>query len=485
MAEIQRETAKKPFPTWKEWLYGTGTLGFTMCNSVMNTFYFYFLTNVVMMAPGFMAIVTTVSRFAGVFYAPIKGVIMGKAEWKAGKYGVYLKWFEPLSRLLMCLCFVNIQASQTVQFIYYVGIFVVASFLSTFVDTAALAALPYITQDNQQRVRLSSKRSVVATLGQVIYSLITVKLVAAIGQGDQGKGYLWVYIIYSIVAVIGYNLTAQVCIKDYDFYKVAEAGEKEKAKLEADKASAPVEKKDSIPVSVYINSYLKNPAPLVLFLGDACKASASLLYAGAITYYLTYYVGEPDKLTLFLFTANMSMLIGSWCCPLSVKLFGRKMTNILAYGGFGVALIVAHYVGVGQAWGITTFVGIGRFFSGLNASIKGAFYVDIGDDYEYKTGYNLTPFFMSMGGLSWTLASVLCGGIVGGTLAKVGFNAAEAVTQPMLDAMLNLVTFIPGIPLAIGTVLFAVGYNLTDKHMEPVRAELAKRRAAKAAEKAE
>ena len=81
-----------------------------------------------------------------------------------------------------------------------------------------------------------------------------------------------------------------------------------------------------------------------------------------------------------------------------------------------------------------------------------------------------------MGGLSWTIASVCCGTIVGGTLARVGFNAAAEVTQPMLDAMLNLMTFIPGIPLAIGTVIFILGYNLTDKKMAPIRAELAERR---------
>ncbi len=451
-----------------------------MCNSVMNTFYFYFLTNVVMMSPGFMAIVTTVSRFAGVFYAPIKGVVLGKAEWKAGKYGMYLKWFEPISRILMVLCFVNIQANQTVQFIYYVGIFVIASFFSTFVDTAALASLPFITQDNQQRVRLSSKRSVVATIGQVLYSLITVKLVASLGNGDQGKGYLMVYIIYSIVAIVGYNITAQVCIKDYDFYKVSGS-----AAANVAETKQPVKEKENIPAKIYINAYLKNPAPVVLFLGDACKASASLVYGGAATYYLTYYVKNINALTMFLFVANMGLLVGSWCCPLSVKLVGRKWTNVLAYGGFGVCLILGHFIGVGTAWGITAAVGAGRFFSGLNASIIGAMNVDIADDYEYKTGYSLTPFFMSMGGLGWTLASVVTGGIVGGTLAKVGFDAAKEVTQPMLDAMLNLMTFIPGIPLAIGTVLFIVGYNLTDKHMDMVRAELEKRRAAKAAEKAE
>ena len=111
-------------------------------------------------------------------------------------------------------------------------------------------------------------------------------------------------------------------------------------------------------------------------------------------------------------------------------------------------------------------------------------YVDVADAYEYKSGFSLTAFFMSMGGLAWIVSGVLTGGVVGGTLAKAGFNAAEAVTQTQLDAMLNLMTFIPGIPLAIGTVLFIIGYNLTDKRMEQIRPELEKRRAEKAAEAA-
>ena len=476
MAEVQRESAKTPLPVWKEWFFGTGTLGMTMCNSVMNTFYFYFLTNVVMMAPALMAIITTVSRFASVFYAPIKGVIMGKKEWKRGKYGVYLKFWEPLGRAVMVLCFVNMQASQSVQFIYYVGIFVIAGFLLSFPDTATLASMQFLTTDAQQAVRLSSKKSVVATFGQVLSSLLTVRLVVAFGQGDQGKGYFMVYLTYSILAVIGYWLTSGIVLKNYDFYKVQDAGLEEKARIEREKKAAEEANKEKIPFSVYLKAYTTNFSPIALMIGDACKASASLLYSGSITYYLTYYVGDASKLTLFLFTANMGLLLGSWCCPTCVRLFGRKMTNVFAYGGFGVALILAHFIGVGEAWAIIMFVGIGRFFSGLNASIVGAFYVDIADEYEYRSGYNMTPFFMSMGGLSWTIASVCCGTIVGGTLARVGFNAAAEVTQPMLDAMLNLMTFIPGIPLAIGTVIFVLGYNLTDKKMAPIRAELAERR---------
>ena len=474
MSEKQRETASKEFPQWKEWFIGTGTLGFTMCNSVMNTFYFFFLTNVVQMSPAFMAIVTTVSRFAGVFYAPIKGVIMDKAEWKSGKYSVYMKWFEPIGRILMCLCFVNVQASQTVQFIYYVGIFVVAGFFLTFPDTAALGAIRLVAKTPDAAVRMSSKKSVVATAGQVLYSLVTVSLVALLGKGDQGKGYLWVYILYSAIAIIGYQLTAAIVTKDYDLYKVDNAKKEEKA----------VEEKVKIPFSTYIKSYTHSFAPISLLIGDACKASASLLYAGAITYYLTYYVQQPEKLTPFLMTANISMLVGSYCCPFVAKLVGKKWTNVISYGGFGLFLILGYFVGVGTALGITACVGAGRFCSGLNASIIGAYYIDMAEDYENKCGVNMTSFYMSVGGLSWTLASVFCGTIVGTTLAKVGFSATAPVTQPMLDAMLRLNTLIPGIPLAIGTVIFALGYNLTDKHMEKVHAELQAKKAA-AAEKAE
>ncbi len=476
MAELQRPSADKPFAQWREWFFGAGTLGMTMCNSVTNTFYFYFLTNIVMMSPALMAVITTISRFISCFYAPIKGVMLGKLEWKTGKYGTYLKFFEPFGRAIMILCFVNVQASPAVQFIYYVGVFVISGFMLSFVDTAALASLQYITKDPLQSVRLSSKRSVVATLGQVLSSLLTVRLVAAIGQGDQGKGYFVVYLIYSIVACIGYQLVEAICVKDYDFYKVQEAGEIERAKLQkADEEPAP--EKEKIPFSIYIKAYTSNTSPISLLLGDACKASATLLYTGSITYYMTYYVKQPDKLTMFLFLANIGMLIGSYCCPICVKLFGRKATNVLSYGGFAVSLICGHFIGVGQAWAIILFVALGRFFSGLNGSIIGAFYVDIGDEFEYRTGYSIAPFFMSMGGLSWSIASVCVGTIVGSTLARVGFSATAEITQPMLDAMLNLVTLIPGIPLAIGTVIFLFGYNLTDKRMAPIREELAKRRA--------
>ena len=135
-----------------------------------------------------------------------------------------------------------------------------------------------MTKDPLQSVRLSSKRSVVATLGQVLSSLLTVRLVAAIGQGDQGKGYFTVYLIYSIVACIGYQLVARICIQDYDFYKVAQAGEKEREKLTKKAEEQPT--KNKVPFKIYIKAYTSNLSPLSLLIGDACKASATLLYSG-------------------------------------------------------------------------------------------------------------------------------------------------------------------------------------------------------------
>ena len=90
MAEKQRPESQHPLSEAKKWAFGGGSMISTMTNSINNTFYYYFLTNVVGMSAALMGLVTTLSRAVGLVYGPISGAIMQRKEWKYGKYRTWL-----------------------------------------------------------------------------------------------------------------------------------------------------------------------------------------------------------------------------------------------------------------------------------------------------------------------------------------------------------------------------------------------------------
>ena len=97
MAEKRRPESQHPLSEAKKWAFGGGSMISTMTNSINNTFYYYFLTNVVGMSAALMGLVTTLSRAVGLIYGPISGAIMQRKEWKYGKYRTWLMFFYPAS----------------------------------------------------------------------------------------------------------------------------------------------------------------------------------------------------------------------------------------------------------------------------------------------------------------------------------------------------------------------------------------------------
>ena len=302
MAEKQRPESQHPLSEAKKWAFGGGSMISTMTNSINNTFYYYFLTNVVGMSAALMGLVTTLSRAVGLIYGPISGAIMQRKEWKYGKYRTWLMFFYPASIVFFAMAYVNVQASPWVQWAYYFGVYIIAMLFGAYAEKAQLSLVPLMAHSQKERLELTSKRSAIATFGTVLYSLITVPLVTKLGGGDQGKGYLYVFIIYAVFGIIGYNVTAWSA-KDYDLYKVAGTTEAKK-----------VEKKEKqYPRSVYAASFFKNPPVMLLFFGDLMKATATMLYTGSIAYYFTNNIGDIGKLTIFLTVSNVLMLLGSLC----------------------------------------------------------------------------------------------------------------------------------------------------------------------------
>ena len=461
--EKQRESAQNPVTMPKQLAFGLAAAGNTLQNNIMNTYYMYFLTNSVGMTPALMGVITSTQRALSLIWPPFRGGVLNSMESKNGKYRRAFTLFWPLGMFFYCLCFINIQAAPGVQFAYYVVMYLIGFFLTSFMETSHLALASLMSPTKEDAVKLTSIRSAVATGGSIFHSLFTTKLVTSFGQGDKGKGYLGVYILYTVISIICCWLTAWSA-KDYDLYKVD--GEKETVK----------EEKIRYPLSVYLEAFFKNRPLITLFVCDILKATATMVYTGAVNYYYDVVVGDFSTMRTYFLSCNIMMLVGSLFTPYVVKLVGKKMTNVIAYGGFAIALICGAFVMVGNPWGIIICIGVGRIFSGLNGSVSPAMYGEISAWWENKTGYNLRAYIMTFFSMNFNIAQLFTSIIVASCLTAVGYTADAAITPQIYNMCLWLMSLIPGVPLLIGALLFTT-YPLTEAKMDEVRAELAAKNA--------
>ncbi len=459
--DAQRESASRPLKESEKWLFSAGTMATTMQTSIMNTYQNYFFTNIVMLSTKVTGIITVLGKFFAIAWTPFKSVILTKKSWKGGKYSTYLRFFAPIACAVGAMMYVNVQASLGVQMAYYLGLYLFQAIVGSFTETAQIALMPLLTKDQNVRMELTSKRSTIATFGQVLYALLTTRLVTLIGKGDMGKGYLVVYVMYTVLAVF-FNINASRIAKPYDLYPVEGAVEvKEEVKEEKEKFSF----KD------YMWASFGNPALLILFFGDVCKAFASIIYMNAMTYYVMDYIQDFSGLANFYLVCNCTMLVGSYLAYPLAKRIGKKACNTLAYAGFAAGLIAAYFVGVGKFWGVTTCIGAGRFFSGLNASLSPAMYSDIGDFHWNRSGKRMHAFCMTFFSLNFSIATLFTSAVVNGCLGSVGYVGGQAATPEIKNMELMLNSLIPGIPLAVATVA-SLFYPLTEKKMEEVHAEM-------------
>lgn len=94
-----------------------------------------------------------------------------------------------------------------------------------------------------------------------------------------------------------------------------------------------------------------------------------------------------------------------------------------------------------------------------------------------KTGYRMHSYLLSFFSLNFSVAQLFTGSIISICLGIVGFDKGAAITPEMLTMFRNMVSLVPGIPLALGAVA-SLFYPLSEKKMEQVHAELTAKQSA-------
>jgi GPH family glycoside/pentoside/hexuronide:cation symporter len=154
-------------PLWRKIVYGSGDLGFSMNNSIITAFFSVFMVTVVGMPPGLVAIIFIVGRSWDFINDPIIGHLSDRTRTRWGRRRPFLLFGAIPFGLSFILLWLGPDFNQTGLIIYYSLAYIVYEALATTVYMPYFALTPELTEDYDERTKLTSFRMVFNIVGSL------------------------------------------------------------------------------------------------------------------------------------------------------------------------------------------------------------------------------------------------------------------------------------------------------------------------------
>lgn len=197
--------------------FAAGSFGVGLLFSLANTYFIYFVTDVALVPAGIMATVFTCTRIFDFCCTPIIAGFVQNGRFKLGKYRSWILYIVPVTSFFTILCFTRITGNPVVVAIYYGIMYLLAYGLLDKPGGAQRALMTRMAQNDRERMMLTARSAQFEQVGNIVFSLICLPLIALIGQGNEAKGYLGVAVLFGLTGLVCYYTTAHAG-KDYDIY---------------------------------------------------------------------------------------------------------------------------------------------------------------------------------------------------------------------------------------------------------------------------
>jgi GPH family glycoside/pentoside/hexuronide:cation symporter len=158
---------KEKLSFWTKVIYGAGDLGFSMNNSIIAAFFPIFMMDVIGIPPGLAAIILFVGRSWDYVNDPIIGFLSDRTRTRWGRRRPFLLFGALPFALSFVLLWLSPHFSQTGLIIYYSLGYVIYEAMATLVYMPYYALTPELTEDYDERTRLTSFRMVFNILGSL------------------------------------------------------------------------------------------------------------------------------------------------------------------------------------------------------------------------------------------------------------------------------------------------------------------------------
>lgn len=445
--------------------YGLGAVGKDMVYMLSASYILYYYQDILGVKALAMGVILMAARVFDAFNDPIMGILVAKTRTRWGKFRPWLFVGTLLNAVILVLLFAAPPALSGNGLIAYAAItYVLWGVTYTMMDIPFWSMIPAFTEGGKEREGLSTLARSCAGVGSAIVTIITMKCVYFMGQGNERIGFKWFSLVIAVIFVIAITITC-LSIKEKSTVDVEapSVGQMFRALFQNDQAVAVVMIIVLINCSLYITSNLVIYFFKYDFGGSQWYNSYTLfnIFGGAmqiLSMMIFYPLLRKFMDSIRIFYVSIVMAVIGYGILLGLMVTGEKNIIFLFVPGFFIF----------AAFGIVTVL----------TTVFLANTVDYG---EVKNGRRDESVIFSMQTFVVKLASGVAAMVASVCLTIFNLSndtsqAAEAAVAGSSVMGLRLtMTVIPIIGFLVAVFLFHKKYLLTEKKIEEINGELKKR----------
>lgn len=312
--------------TWKEKAsYGLGAVGKDMVYMLSASYILYYYQDILGVSAIAMGMILMAARVFDAFNDPIMGVIVAKTRTKWGKFRPWLLIGTVLNAVILYFMFAAPPAFDKGGLVAYAAItYVLWGVTYTMMDIPFWSMIPAFTEGGKEREGLSTLARSCAGVGSAIVTIITMKCVYVLGQGNERAGFRWFALILAVMFVIFIGITCATI--------------REKSTVNVDSPS----------VGQMFKALLQNDQAMTVVISIVLINGSLYITSNLLIYFFKYdFGGETwyDSYTLFnTFGGAIQILSMMVIFPLvrkfmsTIKVF--YLSFIMAVGGYAILLLL-------------------------------------------------------------------------------------------------------------------------------------------------
>lgn len=458
----------KPLKNREIFNFSIGDFGINLNFQLLGFFLAYFYTDVFGISAWHASFIFLIARGWDAINDPLMGYIADRFRNKWGTYKPFIYWGAIPLNLVLLACFSIPELSESMKVVYCYFTYIVHGMIFTAVGLSYSAVGTLVTQDQQERAKISTMRMffavvvVITIVGSyvtpyvnsnpIVVEFIGKEIVTFNGPQfkDEAEGWFNVALIFGIIST---------AILFYSAYTSKE------------RVQAPVQKYQIRDLSKII---LGNDVLLVLSASMFLNTSIWVVQNAVSFYYFKYVAGIESLQTIFFQWMLPANIIGVILTPILTSQLGKKNVFILGSLIVFAVNIIRHFIPIPTAESYTLFVGLSMIGSSCMMFCSICQWGMVPDTIEYgqwKTGIRSEGIPLSFFSFMQKLAMSFAGFFALQVLAYTGYEANTELSESALIGIKWLYNIFPGLfSLACLIVLFY--YKLSKERYDEILSEL-------------
>lgn len=468
-----------------KYCFGIGTLGRDALYTLISMYLITYLTEVVGLSDGQLAVIGTIMVACRVFDAlndPVMGTIVDNTKTKWGKFKPWIVFGAVASGIFTILLFADFGLSGNAYIIFFAVIYLLWGISYTTNDISYWSLMPAITKDQKQREGIGAIARICANVGMFSVVVLYTMVPDLFGMAPKKSYFLFTLIIVAIMLI--FQFVTVIGVKE------------DRTELKNQQHTS---LKGMVEALVKNDQLMITAIAMALFMIGYCTTTSFGVY------YFKYAYKNEGTYMVFAAVLGVAQLTALSIFPK----FSAKYTRKQLYTGAMIAVVVAYILFFFSFEKLPVIIVAGLILFFAQAFIQLLMLLFLADAVEYgewklkkrneSVSFAVQPFINKMGGAIGTAvvtATLIISGInpvsqriteIEAEIATMTDPVAIAAAQQQITDLINGVVgtplwimkismmLLPLVCIVVGFVIYNKKFKIDEKMYAQIVADLKKR----------